>query len=410
MFQYIYPHRERIGRFKNMTKVTYNSDLKLVLTIVLLFLIGIKTCNRTTKTIGQEFELKGGSEFELLRLIQQQCDDLNRDSCKYAKYSVDSIAKMIHDTSLKRTLNYIRNHKDEFVNSGGEYSFIFRAIDGGEGEEDYKFLYHRDPNMDGVRTSAIMEKITAQCPNGECNLGEILTELSDIADNNVGGFLEYKWWNPKTNANILKRTYVRRIEVVSQINDPLSKHKIDNIMPIYVASGFSVRETRTIYDPKTVAIALSGNIIFIGMWKLLDIDSIMNNRAVSLVIFTVINLLFIIRGLTEETKIKTEGAENEKANIINGRATAIAGMTVSMVFFSKEISSVINKDETFGNFLKLLCASFILAIVSIVNMTEHMRVENMKYGSQISMIFILNAIAMTLISVLYVFIEIVAVR
>lgn len=410
------PYKKRLVNLPRISEYSHGKDLKVVVMIIFLFLVCLKLRYQSEDDDLIDFNIKGRSEFELMRLINQQCNDINRDSCKFAKYSVDNIAKMIQDTSLKRTKSYITRHREEFTNTSGEYIFIFRAINTHEGDEDFKFLYHHDSSMDGKESVALTDLMASKCPQGECNLTAILSELSDIADTHLGGFYQYKWWNPKTQASVTKRTYVRRLEIQTKASISATKgyfgtkQSNQKVVPIYIASGFSVKESCRKYDAKSISIALAGNMVFIGSWKLLDIDRIINNRTISLVIFTIFNILFLLRGLTEDTVSKTERAEQEVISSINNRATGLAGMTMSLVFFSKEISSIINKEEVFGNFLKLLCASFILSVVSIINITEHMRVESMKYGTQMSTVLVLNALAMTLISVLYVFIEIIAIK
>ena len=405
---------ERIKKVWGGTGLTYyKSDFKILISVIVIILLNFYLITRAYTPTGSDesdiHTIKGVDDFEISTNIANGCKGPNLNSCKYTKYFVDNIQAMIRNNGLNKTIEYVRGNKEQFINSYGDYFFIYERTATG-----FKYLYHHNPDMDNMTDTDIAREtksnnnvrtkkgLSANLQGITPNLHGILTNLSELSDNDYYGFTDYDWIDPISGQKVKKRTYCTKMNVFLTSDKKRQKSKGKQI---YIASGFSLPDTTKEYDTKSVMIVTGGNLCFLSLWKALKIDDLLDHSNFTNILFVIINSLFYTKALNAYRETDSYDNEKREAEENYRKSVGFAGLTLSLVFLSKEVSRTIQKQSTFIVFIKFLCVSFIFSVLSLVGFTNEYTINGIKYGTEINSMLIFNAMIMTFVGIVYIFKE-----
>ena len=116
--------------------------------------------------------------------------------------------QMIKKYGLEKTIRLKRSDRKKFTTNKGEYAWIHFY---NKELKEYAFLYHNKPGLDNKNMTNSQIVVQKVCPPGKCVLDELIHRLTLMCDKFGRGFDEYEWFDPKTNENIIKRTFIQKV-------------------------------------------------------------------------------------------------------------------------------------------------------------------------------------------------------
>ena len=102
-----------------------------------------------------------------------------------------------------------------------------------------------------------MDDLNKLCGEGKCDLLSIMRQITTFCDENPnGGFVEYYWFDPKTQQTISKRSFVIKINDVEYEG---------NKRDIYIGSGHAIETNSKNIDFFKLYTTLAFSILFINV-------------------------------------------------------------------------------------------------------------------------------------------------
>ena len=302
-------------------------NLKYFITIILVGITSIVTILKTKRInkINRDKDVDTSIKFkDNLSMIEQIKKKCNNDDCFMSYSMVQFTINMINKYGLERTIELKRADRKKFTTNTGEYVLIHFY---NKELKEYFFLYHAKPGLDNqnmINSQIAVEKV---CPRGKCVLQELIHRLTLLCDKYGRGFDEYEWFDPKTDENIIKRTFIEKLRKLN-----LKGETID----IYVGSGATIKKKEfKINYVNFIIIIINVIFILVLIWKYLEIDNFFDKfPGHKLNYIYYLFVFYYLYNLTQSTQIskKIDDAINE-LNSINDLSIKLAGIVLAVCFF-----------------------------------------------------------------------------
>lgn len=180
----------------------------------------------------------------------------------YEKITVDGI-----DEYMKK----LKKDSSPFETGDKEDVFIFQEHE--DPEETKKgnlfTLYDNSKLLNQKHVADTMDKLNELCGKGRCDLLKIMRQITTFCDENKdGGFVEYYWFDPKTQQTISKRSFVIKINDVEH-----NGVKRD----LYIGSGHAIENISKEIDHFKISLLLGSSLFLLFFWKFLDLSKEIKN-------------------------------------------------------------------------------------------------------------------------------------
>jgi hypothetical protein len=302
---------------------------------------------------------------------------------------VQYVKSLIQNSGLNKTVNYMRNNRDIFTTSKGEYVFIY-SYD--EKNKQFYYIYHHYDVLDKKNQIDAQNALNKTCPEEFCPLAKILKELTSFADKNTG-FFEHKWFNPKTKDIIVKRTYVNTIKNI--------KTKIKKKATIYIGSGATIESKESEIDVINTLISAFITILFLILWKYLNIDELFKTSITNIIFYTVL-IVNLYNLFNSNFELRAIDKIEDEHNTITQTSISLAGLGLALAFFFSEVLH--NKDKNvIKNSIKLLSLSIVFSLLSFIKLKNKINSKNLSRKVEIKNGFLLNSVIFIIISLIYVY-------
>ena len=329
---------------------------------------------------------------EVNNVVKNICKD---DNC-FTSISITTLVKdMITTNGLENTINAMIANPKKYQTYKGDYVFIFRKIDDEE-NGGYKALYHSHQGIHDETTLQANKNMLATCPSGKCDVVKVIRKIGDFTNEHGRGFLEYVWYDPVTNDTIVKRSYVEKIDNL--------KYK-DETIPVYLGSGFTLKEENTTVDYNSLLIYVSTYIIFLLLWNALEVGELLKDAPMLKDgFFLVVTLIFgvmILAGKKRIVNIDDQEEALQKRVVVGG---ILSGLTLSLSLFFRAFVDI-GLDHNTKRILRLFVAGFIGAILTLLDVPTERNFENVLIKTQIKNSLILITTIFFSLSVLSIIIN-----
>ena len=303
--------------------------------------------------------------------IHNKCKNI--DDCYLSVYFVNYISDMIQKYGLDKTINYIKFNKNNFVTDNNEYIWIHT-----KNNNNIKYLYHFYNFLDGktIYKNNIMFNT--------------LNKISVLSDKYISGFFEYKWFDVKTNEDIFKRTYIKKLKNIKNKN-------------IYVCSGSTIHTRIPNVDILSILLSFVNIFIFIIIWFVFNIEKNINNLISSNIIFFSIIIIFIINIIYNDYTYNytSDNMEQDYINITN-ISVGLSSLGIGMgLFFSRILNKY--KKNVVKNSIKFLSISIIFSILSYININSDKNPLNINRKIVFKNGLLINSVIFLIITLIYIY-------
>lgn len=319
-------------------------------------------------------------------------DECLKDDCLLAYSLVKQGINRIEKEGLKEFLRELNFDQDVFKTGSGDYIFIYKenedkvekwrgnnyAIYGGTAITDKKFVDESQESLDEV------------CGVGKCSLHTSMKRMVEFTeDNELGGFVDYYWFDIETNDVIVKRSYIQRVKDIEYEGKKIN---------IYIGSGFTLKfedENQSIIGViiQFLNIVLFGVFFwYFNMSNLIDNKIIMSAFFYFVVLFQVLYLNYV----TTSTSTLDESIKH---------LDEITATSTTLVFISLIITihfGVIKKLDLLA--IELFILGFIFAILSTLRYSQNTNMDEVQTILHTKMAFNMNSVilfAMVYIKLLF---------
>lgn len=380
---------------KNIThkRIEYISYVIIILSIIYVFYDNISfTKNYMLNGKIKKHKLHENPD-KANHIIKNLCET---DNC-FTSMSITKLVKdMIHKNGLEYTINSMLAEPKKYQTYKGDYVFIFRKIKD-EKNGGYKALYHSHPGIHGLPTLQGNKNMLKTCPSGKCDVVKVIREIGNFTNEHNNGFIDYTWYDPVTKDTIIKRSYVEKLKDIN--------YRGDNI-PLYIGSGFTMKDVKENLDITLLIINIISFIIFVLLWNMLDIEFLLKTSPmVKNVFFIVVSFLFstmILSSKKRRVLIEVQEKNLEKVILAGG---ILAGLTLSLSLFFRAFVNVGVRKDISVRILKLFTVGFIGAILTLNDIPTERNFKNILIKTQIKNNFIFIASIYFVVSVLAIIIN-----
>lgn len=365
--------------------------LLLVVTIVYTILI-TKRINKKERDENTDTSIRFKDNLSMIQEIKKNC---NNDDCFMSYSMVQFIINMVKKYGLEKTILLKRSDRKKFTTNKGEYVWIHFY---NKELKEYVFLYHAKTGLDNqnmINSQIAVEKV---CPKGKCVLQELIHRLTILCDKYGRGFDEYEWFDPKTDENIIKRTFIEKVKKV--------KFKGETI-DIYVGSGATIKKKESkINYVNFIIIIINVLFILVLIWKYLEIDNFFDKfPGHKLNYIYYLFVFYYLYNLTQSTQIskKIDEAINE-LNSINDLSIKLAGIVLAVCFF---FSYILEKrpNEQKRVCLLFVTISIVFALFSFLSYGIGIKsVRKINMIVEIKSVFISNSVIFLVLAMYYIYV------
>lgn len=296
---------------------------------------------------------KKDNSYEFLKDIHYYCDS-SKDDCLLSHTITVSAYNDIKLRGIDQYLDNIKRNPKIFE-TDKEYVFIFQENDIPEEQERGNLFapYHVSPDIHEEYAANSEPKVQETCGKGKCELVKIVKQIVQVSDQyKNGGFVEYEWYDVKTQETIIKKSFVIKVEDVEY------KGKKTNL---YIGSGHTVKQIQQeIYFFK-LNLLIINCFVFITMWIFFDFNNILKNKTFSFLIL-IISSFYLSSLMFDSYKINyTQDEYDKQYTKITASSRILAALLGSIIIYLNLI-----KEKQQPALYKLLVISILFTLFSSI--------------------------------------------
>lgn len=296
---------------------------------------------------------KKDNSYEFLKDVQYYCDS-SKDDCLLSHTITVSAYNDIKLRGIDQYLDNIKRNPKIFE-TDKEYVFIFQENDIPEEQERGNLFapYHVSPDIHEEYAANSEPKVQETCGKGKCELVKIVKQIVEVSDQyKNGGFVEYEWYDVKTQETIIKKSFVIKVEDVEY------KGKKTNL---YIGSGHTVKQIQQEVYFFKLNILIINCFVFITMWIFFDFNSILKNRTFSFLIL-ILSSFYLSSLMFDSYKINyTQDEYDKQYNKIMSSSRILAALLGSIILYLNLI-----KEKQQPAMYKLLVMSILFTLLSSI--------------------------------------------
>ncbi len=296
---------------------------------------------------------KKDNSYEFLKDVHYYCDS-SKDDCLLSHTITVSAYNDIKLRGIDQYLDNIKRNPKIFE-TDKEYVFIFQENDIPEEQERGNLFapYHVNPDVHEEYSANSEPKVQETCGKGKCELVKIVKQIVEVSDQyKNGGFVEYEWYDVKTQETIIKKSFVIKVEDVEY------KGKKTNL---YIGSGHTVKQIQQEVYFFKLNILIINCFVFITMWIFFDFNSILKNRRFSFIIL-ILSSFYLSSLMFDSYKINyTQDEYDKQYNKIMSSSKILAALLGSIIIYLKLI-----KEKQQPAMYKLLIISILFTLLSSI--------------------------------------------
>ena len=314
---------------------------------------------------------------EFLDDIDSYCPNSKNDcllSHNITEYTAEYIKKYGIDSFLDKV-----NRKAKVFQTDKEYVFIYKENEVEEENERGNLLnvYHVSPLINKKYAAYSTIKLQEKCGKGKCELLAIMKQIKEVSDKyENGGFIEYYWFDPKTQETIIKKSFVMKVSDVEY------EGKKTNL---YIGSGHTVKKIHREHDFFKLNLLLVNSLLFITAWIFFNISNTLKNNTLSFMIL-IFASFYLSSLMFDSYKVDYSISEYEKqlSNImVSGQI--LATFTGSLVIYLNLI-----KQKQDSALYQLLVITLLFTLFSSIYYTSKDR-ETVGYIYLLKNVSVINA-------------------
>lgn len=209
--------------------------------------------------------VKNENETKFYKDILDKCD-VNKNLCILSYEITKSAYDKITSHGITEYLNKVRDNATPFETGDKEDVFVFQEHeDPNETSKGNLFtLYDNSSLLNQKYVADTMDDLNKLCGEGKCDLLSIMRQITTFCDNNPnGGFVEYYWFDPKTQQTISKRSFVIKVNDVEYEG---------NKRDIYIGSGHAIEANSRSIDFFKLYTTLAFSFLFLLMFLVLNLS------------------------------------------------------------------------------------------------------------------------------------------
>ena len=211
-----------------------------------------------------------------LKDIHEYCD-VSKDDCLLSHTITVSAYNEIKNRGIDAYLDKMKRNPKVFE-TDKEYVFIFQKNDIPEEQARGNLFapYHVNPDVHEEYAAISEPKVQEKCGKGRCGLVQIVKQIVEVSDKyKNGGFVQYEWYDAKTQETIIKKSFVIKINDVEY-----KGQKTD----LYIGSGHTVKQLAQEISFTQLNMCIINCFLFITLWIFFDFKYILKNNNFSFVI------------------------------------------------------------------------------------------------------------------------------
>lgn len=219
---------------------------------------------------------KKDNSYEFLKDVHYYCDS-SKDDCLLSHTITVSAYNDIKLRGIDQYLDNIKRNPKIFE-TDKEYVFIWETNKIPEEQERGNLfaVYHVSPDIHEEYSANSESKVQETCGKGKCELVKIMKQIVEVSDQyKNGGFVEYEWYDVKTQETIIKKSFVIKLEDIEY------KGKKTNL---YIGSGHTVKQIQQEVYFFKLNLLIINCFVFITVWIFFDFNSILKNKTFSFLI------------------------------------------------------------------------------------------------------------------------------
>lgn len=363
-------------------------SIKFFVVILLIIAVGIynyymvKTSNEAIDFKVKNLDFNSFSERH--SKIQKRCKE--KDPCYLAVYYVDMFEKFIKLYKLDKTVQMFKTTPGLLRVSSNDYYLIDTR-----GSKSPQVKFHTKAEYLGKSTKVITRQLKKQCPSDVeaklCNFSKVTNTLIEYADTNKhGGFVEYPWYSLSEGLEVVKRSYVKKLEE-----------------GVYAISEFKVRVKEANFRLNIFVVYVLNIVLFILFWEMLEIDFHVNSKLLSnLFYITIVGIFFFnfIR-INKREEMSIDEAEREYKFTLDV-GMGITSLTLALALF---LSRLMNPDNRtlVKNMIVFLSLSIAFILLAFIEFGTEKTYKSVTLKTEIKHNFITNSLAFFMVAIMYMY-------
>ena len=296
---------------------------------------------------------KKDNSYEFLKDVHYYCDS-SKDDCLLSHTITVSAYNDIKLRGIDQYLDNIKRNPKIFE-TDKEYVFIWETNKIPEEQERGNLfaVYHVSPDIHQEYAANSESKVQETCGKGKCELVKIMKQIAEVSDQyKNGGFVEYEWYDVKTQETIIKKSFVIKLEDVEY------KGKKTNL---YIGSGHTVKQIQQEVYFFKLNILIINCFVFITMWIFFDFNSILKNRTFSFLIL-ILSSFYLSSLMFDSYKINyTQDEYDKQYNKIMSSSKILAALLGSIILY---LNLITEKQQP--AMYKLLVMSILFTLLSSI--------------------------------------------
>ena len=315
--------------------------------------------------------------YDFLNDLNDYCSN-GKDNCLLSYNITEYAYKYIKEHGIDDYLDKLNREPDIFE-TDKEYVFIYKENE--IEEENIKGnmlnLYHVDKIINKKYTTNAKEALEEKCGKGKCDIMKIMKQIKQVTDKyKNGGFIEYYWFDVKTQETIVKKSFVKKIENV--------KYKGKNTN-LYIGSGHTLKKIQQEFDFLKLNLLFINSLLFVTMWIFFDMKFTLKSKTLS---FTILLFSTIYLSLLMIDSYKLEYSVSEYETQIQNIMVSgkiLATFTSSLIIYLNLV-----KPKRNNSLYRLLVIALLFTLLSSIYYTSEDR-EIVSYIYLLKNISIINA-------------------
>tara|TARA_B100001175_G_C19504108_1_gene639863 strand:- start:1582 stop:2727 length:1146 start_codon:yes stop_codon:yes gene_type:complete len=337
--------------------------------------------------------VKDKNETVFYKDILDKCD-VNKNLCILSYEITKGAYDKITSHGITEYLNKIRENATPFETGDKEDVFVFQEHeDPNETSRGNLFtLYDNSSLLNQKYVADTIDDLNKLCGEGNCDLLSIMKQITSFCDKNPnGGFVEYYWFDPKTQQTISKRSFVIKINDVEYEG---------NKRDIYIGSGHAIEVNSRTIDYFKLYTTLGFSILFLLIFLILNLSKEFKSEVME---NSVIFGAMVLFSLTMLDRYKTSHNLEKSIKLINNKS--ITSRILGALCASIAIFISLFKKQYSNSFYIIYVITLILLILSSIHIqtsdtTTIRNILSIKYISNI-MITILLYIVFIFVIIVY---------
>lgn len=320
---------------------------------------------------------KKDNTYDFLNDLNEYCSN-GKDNCLLSYNITEYVYKYIKEHGIDDYLDKIKRKPGTF-HTDKEYVFIYKENE--IEEENIKGnmlnIYHIDKIIDKKYATNAKVALEKKCGKGKCDIMKIMRQIKQVTDKyKNGGFIEYYWFDVKTQETIVKKSFVKKIENV--------KYKGKNTN-LYIGSGHTLKKIQQEFDFSKLNFLFINSLFFVTMWIFFNMKFTLKNKTLSYIIL-LFSTIYLSLMMIDSYKLEYSVSEYETQiqNIMtSGKilATFISSLIIYLNLIKRKKSNAL---------YRLLVIALLFTLLSSVYYTSEDR-EIVSYIYLLKNISIINA-------------------